>query len=46
MCIKDKSTYETGIKVIDEELSKITLVKNDFCGNWNYTIIPKIDDTI
>lgn len=36
----DKNEYETGVKITDEEFDKITIIKNDFKGNWNYKIIP------
>jgi Rhodopirellula transposase DDE domain len=37
----DKTHYETGIKVSDEDLANIALVKNDFHGEWNYKILPR-----
>jgi hypothetical protein len=37
----DKTTYETGIKVSDEELAKILLTRASFHGEWNYTIRPR-----
>lgn len=40
-CGIDFTEYKTGIKVSDDELSEINIVRNDFCGNWNYTIYPK-----
>jgi hypothetical protein len=36
----DKSVYEKGIKITDEELSKINIKQNDFHGEWNYSIAP------
>jgi transposase len=36
----DRKEYETGIKVTDEELSRVKLKRNDFHGEWNYTIKP------
>jgi transposase len=39
-CMTDENTYAKGIKVSDEELSKVNLVKDDFHGEWNYTILP------
>jgi transposase len=36
----DSNEYETGIKVSDEELSRVKLKRNDFHGEWNYTIKP------
>ena len=36
----DENFYEKGIKVADEELATVNLVKADFHGEWNYTIMP------
>ena len=38
----DSSVYEKGIKISDSELSEINLQRDDFHGEWNYTIIPNI----
>jgi len=40
-CGVDASIYQSGIKVSDEELGTVNLVKNDFHGEWNYTIFPR-----
>lgn len=37
----DKKKYEKGIKISDDEMKKIKLIKNKFHGEWNYTIKPK-----
>ncbi len=37
----DTNRYETGIEVSDEELAKVQIVRDNFHGEWNYTIIPK-----
>lgn len=37
----DKSTYEKGVKVSDEEMSKLNLQRHLFHGDWNYTISPE-----
>ncbi len=39
-CGLDFTEYKTGIKVTDEELPEINIVRNGFCGEWNYTIYP------
>ena len=39
-CVVDHNDYPRGIKVSAEELDGINIVRNDFCGNWNYRIIP------
>jgi len=40
--IKDCNTYPTGIKVSDEELKALHIVRDAFHGEWNYTIKPQI----
>lgn len=36
----DTSVYPKGIKVSDEEISKINLTRANFHGEWNYSIAP------
>jgi len=36
----DSGTYETGIKVSDEELAAVRIKRDGFHGDWNYTISP------
>jgi len=36
----DRSAYEAGIKVTDEELDAVQIKKHKFQGVWNYTISP------
>jgi transposase len=38
---KDSQTYPTGMKVTDEELAALSLVRDAFHGDWNYTILPQ-----
>lgn len=37
----DKNTYEIGKKIADIEFAKINIVRNEFHGEWNYTIKPQ-----
>jgi DDE family transposase len=37
----DTNTYQTGIKVSDEEMAKLRLTPCAFHGNWNYAIAPR-----
>ncbi len=37
----DSNHYETGIKVTDEEMVKLNIIRNEFHGEWNYTINPQ-----
>lgn len=39
---KEEKQYEKGIKISDEEMSKIKISKHKFHGEWNYTIKPKL----
>lgn len=41
-CIVDHNIYPRGIKVSDEELKGVNIVRNKFCCNWNYTIFPNL----
>jgi Rhodopirellula transposase DDE domain len=37
----DTNSYETGIKVTDEELATVRITRDEFHGEWNYTISPR-----
>jgi hypothetical protein len=37
----DENEYEKGIKITDEEIEKINIQKEEFHGEWNYTISPQ-----
>ena len=37
----DLGTYEKGIEVSDDEMSKVQLKPADFHGEWNYTITSR-----
>lgn len=37
---KDAGIYKKSIKITDEELENINLSRNEFRGDWNYTILP------
>ena len=34
----DENTYEKGIKIKDEDMNNLNLVRADFHGEWNYSI--------
>jgi len=36
----DTRSYETGVKVTDDELAAIKIKRAKFHGDWNYTISP------
>lgn len=37
----DKNIYPAGIKIPDEEMAALNLVRDDFHGEWNYEIRPR-----
>jgi hypothetical protein len=37
----DRNTYELGIKVSDEEFARIRIERDEFHGEWNYSILPR-----
>ena len=38
----DENTYEPGIKVSDAELAAIKLKRDEFHGEWNYRVTPRL----
>ena len=40
-CSLDRDSYEKGIKISNDEMSKLSLKPDKFHGEWNYTIAPK-----
>jgi hypothetical protein len=36
----DKEEYPTGVRVTDDELADVQLTRDEFHGDWNYTIWP------
>ena len=39
-CGLDKGEYKVGTKVSDDELKAVNILRNEFHGEWNYTIYP------
>ena len=39
-CKLDRNQYQKGIVITDEQFNKINLSKDDFHGEWNYSIKP------
>jgi hypothetical protein len=37
----DTASYPAGIKVTDAEMAAVRLQRDDFHGEWNYTILPR-----
>lgn len=38
----DQKVYRTGIKVSEQEMEALALVKHEFRGEWNYIIKPRV----
>ncbi len=36
----DRGRYPLGVKVGDQELAAVPLVRHEFHGEWNYTVHP------
>jgi len=39
--VVDKNIYPIGVKVTDEEMAALNIIRNEFHGDWNYTIRPQ-----
>ena len=39
-CEIDENSYPAGQKISDKELAAVSLLRDDFHGEWNYTIAP------
>ena len=39
-CEQDEAIYRKGTKVSDAEMEAINIVRDEFHGEWNYTIKP------
>jgi hypothetical protein len=37
----DDAFYSTGIKIPDEDMAKLAIIRDEFHGEWNYRIFPK-----
>jgi hypothetical protein len=44
-CELDDNTYAKGIVVSDEQMQELNISREDFHGEWNYTIAPSIAST-
>ncbi len=38
----DTNSYEKGIKVSDEEMAQLRISRDEFHGEWNYSIHPRV----
>ncbi|MDR2352405.1 MAG: ISAzo13 family transposase, partial [Deltaproteobacteria bacterium] len=40
-CRLNRKEYEKGKKLTIDQINSIKIQRNDFYGEWNYTIFPK-----
>jgi len=40
-CELDENIYPKGIVVSDEDMASINITRNEFHGEWNFTIRPR-----
>jgi Rhodopirellula transposase DDE domain len=40
-CELDTNTYPKGIVVTDQEIAQLTIARDEFHGEWNYTLRPR-----
>lgn len=40
--MKDTNMYKTGIKITDIEMAQLNIERDEFHGDWNYTIKPQL----
>ena len=40
-CEIDKNDYKTGVKISEKKMREISIVRESFHGEWNYTISPQ-----
>jgi hypothetical protein len=38
-CELDTDSYQEGIVVTDQEMSQINIIRDEFHGEWNYTLL-------
>ena len=36
----DDAVYTTGIKISDEEMAKLAIMRDELHGEWNYSLSP------
>ena len=42
-CELDEDKYPAGVKIADEDLAAVDIVRHEFHGEWNYTIWPRTE---
>ena len=39
-CQLDENKYPKGIKVSDDDFAKVNIERDEFHGEWNYSVLP------
>jgi len=42
----DTNTYPPGLKVSDQQMAELKLRRDKFHGDWNYSLLPRVDTVI
>jgi hypothetical protein len=37
----DTNTYPSGIRISDQQMQQLSIRRDEFHGEWNYTILPR-----
>jgi transposase len=45
-CVVSDNKYHLGVKISDKDYNKINVQRQNFHGEWNYTISPNVDRVI
>ena len=40
-CVVDENEYKRGVEVSEDELAKLNIQRDEFHGEWNYSIMPQ-----
>jgi hypothetical protein len=44
--ILDTGRYVTGIKITDQQMKELNLLRHEQNPEWNYSILPRINQTL
>ncbi len=42
-CALDEAAYPVGVKVSDAEMADLNIMRDEFHGEWNYSIVPRLN---
>ncbi len=44
-CQLDENLYPAGIRISDQQMAELNMIRSDFHGEWNYTIAPRSQES-